>query len=90
MGDKTTSVQPARKSFSIELIGLLMGDAIGPKKQSNKLPVVLNYMGGTIHLEAYENQRPCAVAHPARPRDGPEDIYVPSKASNKIVGKITW
>jgi hypothetical protein len=22
-------------------------------------------------LEAYENQRPCAVAHPARPRDGP-------------------
>jgi hypothetical protein len=32
--DKTTSVQPTRKSFFIELIGLLMGDAIGPKKQS--------------------------------------------------------
>jgi hypothetical protein len=66
-GDKTTSVRPARKSFSIELIGSLMGDAIGPKKQSNKLPAVLSYICGTIHLETYENQRPCAVAHPAHP-----------------------
>jgi hypothetical protein len=72
-GDKMTSVPPAIKSFSIELIGLLLGDAIGPKKLSNKLPVVLSYIGGsgTVHWEAYENQRPCAVAHPARPQGRP-------------------
>jgi len=64
-GDKTTSVWLVGKSFSIRLIGLLMGDAVGPTKQSNKYLLCLAiWVIGTIYLEAL------SVGQAARPALG--------------------
>jgi hypothetical protein len=67
-----------------------MGDAIRPKKQSNKLPAVLSYMSGTIHLETYENQRPCVVAHPARPQRRPWFYGLIAIDRVSVISKNCW